>query len=203
MSSEDFFLKSSVFVVYQSKIGIPGKAADIISLITGWTVYTEKYKARGLYEGPRDLYFSWIKIIVNQNSYIFCFWPPWAKFGFPFQVSSEDFFLKSSVFVVYQSKIGIPGKAADIISLITGWTVYTEKYKARGLYEGPRDLYFSYRQSNQLLRSLLHDWNIQNMLGKICAECKLMENSAINVIIYRFRFSGKFPKIHQQFSERN
>ena len=35
------------------------------------------------------------------------------------------------------------------ISLITGWTVYTEKYKARGLYEGPRDLYFSYRQSNQ------------------------------------------------------
>ena len=37
------------------------------------------------------------------------------------------------------------------ISLITGWTVYTEKYKARGPYEGPRDLYFSYRQSNQLL----------------------------------------------------
>ena len=33
------------------------------------------------------------------------------------------------------------------ISLITGWTVYTEKYKAQGLYEGPRDLYFSYRQS--------------------------------------------------------
>ena len=26
-----------------------------------------------------------------------------------------------------------------------------------GLYEGPRDLYFSYRQSNQLLRSLLPD----------------------------------------------
>ena len=52
----------------------------------------------------------------------------------------------------------------DIISLITGWTVYTEKYKARGpdrpkggLYGGPRDLYFSYRQSNQLLRSLLPD----------------------------------------------
>ena len=53
------------------------------------------------------------------------------------------------------------------ISLITGWTVYTEKYKTRGLYEGPRDLYFSYRQSNQLLRSLLPDWNIQNMLGKV------------------------------------
>ena len=43
------------------------------------------------------------------------------------------------------------------VSLIAGWTVYTEKYKARGLYERPRDLYFSYRQSNQLLRSLLPD----------------------------------------------
>ena len=29
-----------------------------ISLITGWTVHTEKYKARGLYEGLRDLYLS-------------------------------------------------------------------------------------------------------------------------------------------------
>ena len=45
----------------------------------------------------------------------------------------------------------------NTISLITGWTVYTEKCKARGLYEGPRDLYFSYRQSSQLLY-LLTNW---------------------------------------------
>ena len=86
-----------------------------------------------------------------------------------------------------------------LISLITGWTVYTEKYKAQVLYEGPRDLYFSYGQSNQLLRSLLPDWNIQNKLGKVFAECKLTENSSQNVIIYRFRSfrkdSGNLPTI--------
>ena len=56
------------------------------------------------------------------------------------------------LFQVFLSPGIIPGIP---ISLITSWTVYTEKYKARGPYEGPRDLYFSYRQSNQLLRSLL------------------------------------------------
>ena len=33
-----------------------------ISLITGWTVYTEKYKARGLYEGPRGIIFFVYKV---------------------------------------------------------------------------------------------------------------------------------------------
>ena len=37
--------------------------------------------------------------------------------------------------------------ACYLISLITGWTAKTEKYEAQGLYEGPRDLYFSYRQN--------------------------------------------------------
>ena len=99
-----------------------------------------------------------------------------------------------SMWVLFES-----GAKSNIhISLITGWTVYTEKYKVRGLYEGPRDSYFSYRQSNQLLRSLLPDWNFQNILGKVCAECKLMENSAKNVIIYRFRF---FPESFRKFTD--
>ena len=35
------------------------------------------------------------------------------------------------------------------------------------------------------------------------SECKLMENPAKNVIIYRFRSYGKFPKIYRQFSKHN
>ena len=83
------------------------------------------------------------------------------------------------------------------ISLLTGWNVYTEKYITWGLYEGPRDLYFSYRQSNQLLRSLLPDWNIQNMFGKIYVEW--FTDNFPNVTNFSRssvdRFSTIFPKI--------
>ena len=98
-----------------------------------------------------------------------------------------------------------------LISLITGWTFYTEKYKAQGpdrpqegLYGGPRDLYFSYGQSNQLLRSLLPDWNIQNWtcLGKFLLNINWWKtllkcnNLPFQVFPESFRkFTDNFPNV--------